>query len=102
MAVDKSDNRVRQMFGAIAPSYDRMNHLLSLQRGSLLALAHGASRAAGGSRADPGRLHGHRRPGVRLRPPDTRGEVSIVATDFCPEMLDIGRTKSQRIGLARP
>ncbi len=30
MAVDKSDNRVRQMFGAIAPAYDRMNHLLSL------------------------------------------------------------------------
>ena len=30
MAVDKSGNRVKTMFGAIAPKYDRMNHLLSM------------------------------------------------------------------------
>jgi demethylmenaquinone methyltransferase/2-methoxy-6-polyprenyl-1,4-benzoquinol methylase len=28
--VDKSDTRVREMFGQIAPNYDRMNHWLSL------------------------------------------------------------------------
>src|SRR5207344_2664592 len=28
--VDKSGERVQRMFGEIAPSYDRMNHLLSL------------------------------------------------------------------------
>ncbi|MGI9519349.1 MAG: bifunctional demethylmenaquinone methyltransferase/2-methoxy-6-polyprenyl-1,4-benzoquinol methylase UbiE, partial [Pirellulaceae bacterium] len=28
--VDKSANRVRQMFSEIAPQYDRMNHLLSM------------------------------------------------------------------------
>lgn len=28
--VDKSGNRVRRMFGEIAPGYDRMNHLLSM------------------------------------------------------------------------
>ena len=31
MTVDKSDERVRAMFGQIAPRYDRMNHLLSMQ-----------------------------------------------------------------------
>ena len=30
MAVDKSNQRVRKMFGEIAPNYDRMNHLLSM------------------------------------------------------------------------
>ncbi|MBM4093576.1 MAG: dimethylmenaquinone methyltransferase, partial [Planctomycetes bacterium] len=30
MAVDKSGNRIRQMFGAIAPRYDLLNHVLSL------------------------------------------------------------------------
>lgn len=31
LTVDKSNERVRKMFGEIAPSYDRMNHLLSMQ-----------------------------------------------------------------------
>ncbi|MFP6750934.1 MAG: class I SAM-dependent methyltransferase, partial [Pirellulaceae bacterium] len=30
MNVDKSDARVKRMFGQIAPGYDRMNHLLSM------------------------------------------------------------------------
>ena len=30
MGVDRSQQRVRRMFGEIAPSYDRMNHLLSM------------------------------------------------------------------------
>ena len=30
MKVDKSGQRVQQMFGEIAPKYDRMNHLLSM------------------------------------------------------------------------
>src|SRR6185369_1861698 len=29
-AIDKSGERVQRMFGEIAPHYDRMNHLLSL------------------------------------------------------------------------
>ena len=30
MVVDKSNERVRTMFSEIAPNYDRMNHLLSM------------------------------------------------------------------------
>src|SRR3990170_379725 len=95
--VDKSPERVRRMFGQIAPRYDFLNHLLSLgidrywrwrtvrrvpPNGPLpildvctgtgdLALAF--ARAAG-------------------------GESSIVAADFCHEMLEIGRQKSGKAG----
>ena len=97
MTVDKSDNRVRQMFGAIAPVYDRMNHLLSLSvdrywrwrtvrivrpegREPILDVCTGTGDLAFAFANQ------------------TRGEVPIFATDFCPEMLEIGRTKSQRSG----
>jgi demethylmenaquinone methyltransferase/2-methoxy-6-polyprenyl-1,4-benzoquinol methylase len=95
--VDKSPDRVRRMFGQIAPRYDLLNHLLSLgidrwwrrqtvrlvrPEGTLpvldvctgtgdLALAF--DRAAGGS-------------------------VPIVAADFCHEMLEIGRLKCAAAG----
>ncbi len=99
MPVDKSAERVRRMFGQIAPRYDFLNHLLSLgidhywrwrtvrrvrPEGTLpildvctgtgdLALAY--DRAAG-------------------------GRLEIVATDFCPEMLELGRAKSVKTGAA--
>lgn len=92
MAVDKSHDRVRQMFAAIAHKYDRMNHLLSLN-------------------AD---LYWRWRT-VRMLPTEgtspildictgtgdlafaflnrTKGHIPVVAADFCPEMLEIGRRK---------
>jgi len=95
VVVDKSDRRVRQMFGEIAPNYDRMNHLLSMQtdrywrwrttrivppRGGApildvctgtgdLAIAY--YRAAGGA-------------------------CPVVGSDFCPEMLELARRKQAR------
>lgn len=85
------------MFASIAPRYDRMNHLLSMNVDRYW-----------------------RRKTVRLVPPigpepildvctgtgdlalayarSTGGRVPVVAADFCPEMLDIGRRKLQRRG----
>jgi demethylmenaquinone methyltransferase/2-methoxy-6-polyprenyl-1,4-benzoquinol methylase len=93
MPVDKSEERVRQLFGRIAGRYDFLNHLLSL-----------------------GIDHYWRHRTVRLVPPagplpildvctgtgdlafayDRAASVktSIVAADFCHEMLAIGRKKA--------
>jgi demethylmenaquinone methyltransferase/2-methoxy-6-polyprenyl-1,4-benzoquinol methylase len=97
MPVDKSDDRVRRMFGQIAGRYDFLNHLLSL-----------------------GIDHYWRRCTVRLVPPDGRlpildvctgtgdlalaydraahGQTPIVAADFCHEMLAIGLRKAEKTG----
>ncbi len=96
-AVDKSNERVQKMFGEIAPRYDLLNHLLSLNTDKYW-----------------------RWRTVRLAPPDghdpildvctgtgdlafayykrTRGEVEIVGSDFCPEMLAIGDRKNEKLG----
>jgi demethylmenaquinone methyltransferase/2-methoxy-6-polyprenyl-1,4-benzoquinol methylase len=86
------------MFGQIAPRYDFLNHLLSLNIDKYW-----------------------RRQTVRRVPPQgnaaildlctgtgdlalayaRRARASVVAADFCPEMLAIGRRKAQRAGLGR-
>lgn len=102
VAVDKSSDRVRDMFGRIAGHYDFLNHLLSL-----------------------GIDQYWRRRTVRLVPPQLHvgsesmpildvctgtgdlalaydraagGQAQIVAADFCAEMLAIGRQKAARAG----
>ncbi len=98
MTIDKSNDRVRQMFGEIAPKYDRMNHLLSMNVDRYwrwLTVR-------------------------KLRPTDdepildvctgtgdlafsfykkTRGKAQIVGSDFCREMLNVGEEKKQRAGI---
>jgi demethylmenaquinone methyltransferase / 2-methoxy-6-polyprenyl-1,4-benzoquinol methylase len=98
MPVDKSSDRVRQMFGQIAGRYDFLNHLLSL-----------------------GIDHYWRRQTVRRVPPQgdlpildlctgtgdlalaydraAGGRVNIVGADFCHEMLEIGRQKAAKAGV---
>ena len=95
--VDKSETRVRRMFGQIAGRYDFLNHLLSLN-------------------VD----HYWRSRAVRQVPPvgvdpvldvcTGTGDLAlayfkrgaeglpIVASDFCPEMLAIGKQKGTRAG----
>jgi demethylmenaquinone methyltransferase/2-methoxy-6-polyprenyl-1,4-benzoquinol methylase len=97
MPVDKSNDRVRRMFGQIAGRYDFLNHLLSLNIDRYW-----------------------RRRTVRLVPPDgqlpildvctgtgdlalaydraTGGTTPIVAADFTHEMLEIGREKARKAG----
>ncbi|MEX2140869.1 MAG: bifunctional demethylmenaquinone methyltransferase/2-methoxy-6-polyprenyl-1,4-benzoquinol methylase UbiE [Pirellulales bacterium] len=96
MPVDKSETRVRRMFGEIAPRYDFLNHLLSLNvdkywrrqtvrrvtpvgDAPLLDLCTGTGDLA---------LAYAR-----------RTQAPIVAADFCPEMLTIGRQKAARAGV---
>lgn len=94
-AIDKSDARVKRMFGEIAPRYDFLNHLLSMQTDRYW-----------------------RRKTVRRVPP--RGDAPIldvctgtgdlalayyrastegtpiVGADFCPQMLERAESKAQR------
>jgi demethylmenaquinone methyltransferase/2-methoxy-6-polyprenyl-1,4-benzoquinol methylase len=91
--VDKRENRIRRMFGAIAPRYDLLNHLLSLNIDRYW-----------------------RRRTTRLVPPQddgpildlctgtgdlalaydraARGQVLIVGADFCHEMLVLACQKT--------
>lgn len=94
MPVDKSNERVRKMFGEIAPHYDRMNHLLSMnvdrywrwrtvkilrpnRRQPILDCCSGTGDLAFAFEQATG------------------GEVPVVAADFCPEMLQVGERKRQ-------
>ena len=93
MVVDKSNERVRKMFGEIAPKYDRMNHLLSMNVDRYWRWK--AVRKLAPNRTDPildvctgtGDLafsfHKY-----------TDGQVPVIGSDFCFEMLEVGRQKS--------
>lgn len=97
MQVDKSEARVRRMFGEIAGRYDLLNHLLSLnvdrywrwctvravppsEDGPVLDLCTGTGDLA---------LAYYRASGGRIR---------IVGADFCHPMLVLGDSKRQTAG----
>jgi demethylmenaquinone methyltransferase/2-methoxy-6-polyprenyl-1,4-benzoquinol methylase len=97
MVVDKSNDKVRKMFSEIAPNYDRMNHLLSMNvdrywrwktirrlrpnsNDPILDVCTGTGDLAFG-------FHKY-----------TAGKVPVIATDFCYEMLKIGIEKGKNSG----
>ena len=94
MSVDKSGARVQRMFGQIAPKYDRMNHLLSMKRGPLLALAYGAKSIAQRGRTDSGRVHGHGRSGVGVLGKGRAVPPRLWRPTFAPKCLRLAKRKS--------
>ena len=86
------------MFGAIAPKYDRMNHLLSMNVDRYWRWR--TVRTLRPSGAEPVL-------DVCCGTGDLAfafwrylgGNTPIIATDFCPEMLEIGRQKAERFGI---
>ena len=95
MVVDKSNERVRKMFSEIAPNYDRMNHLLSMNIDHYWRWY--AVRKLAPNRRDPildvctgtGDLaiafHKY-----------TAGEVEIMGSDFCDPMLKVAIQKANK------
>jgi len=90
--LDKSGDRVRQMFAEIAPRYDLMNHVLSLNidthwRAKTLRIL---ELKAGSPVLDVCTGTGD----LAIAMAHTLGrETPIVGSDFCAEMLDIARRK---------
>jgi demethylmenaquinone methyltransferase/2-methoxy-6-polyprenyl-1,4-benzoquinol methylase len=93
--LDKSETRIRRMFGSIAPRYDLLNHLFSLNidhywrwRTTRLVPPRGDApildlcTGTGGLALAYDRAAG--------------GRVPIVAADFCHEMLVLATRKTQR------
>lgn len=93
--LDKQERRIRRMFGEIAPKYDFLNHLLSMNidrlwrwrttkfvpivnGGPMLDLCTGTGDLAF----------------TYFR--STQGKIEIVGADFCHEMLVLARQKAER------
>jgi demethylmenaquinone methyltransferase/2-methoxy-6-polyprenyl-1,4-benzoquinol methylase len=93
--LDKREIRIRRMFGAIAPTYDLLNHLLSLNidrywRWRVTKLVP--------PRGDAPILDVCTGTGDLALAYDraARGQIEITGADFCSEMLDLARRKTHR------
>jgi demethylmenaquinone methyltransferase/2-methoxy-6-polyprenyl-1,4-benzoquinol methylase len=93
--VDKRESRIKQMFGHIAPSYDFLNHLLSLnidiywrRRTTELAAPEGNAPILDlcTGTGDLALAYDHA----------SLGQTPIVGADFCHEMLIRAQQKTQR------
>jgi demethylmenaquinone methyltransferase / 2-methoxy-6-polyprenyl-1,4-benzoquinol methylase len=93
--LDKSETRIRRMFGHIAPSYDFLNHLLSLNvdkywrwRTTRLVPPEGTAPILDLCTGTGDLALAYDRA--------ARGRVPIVAADFCHEMLVLAGRKTAR------
>ena len=93
--LSEKGERIREMFGSIAPRYDLLNRLLSLgidQRWRRFAVGKiGVS--ASGRVLDVATGTGDVALEIAAQTPAT---VSIVGVDFCKEMVDLGRIKVEQ------
>jgi demethylmenaquinone methyltransferase/2-methoxy-6-polyprenyl-1,4-benzoquinol methylase len=95
MVVDKSNQRVRRMFGEIAPRYDLLNHLLSANvdrywrwRSVRLAPPRGSSPILDVCTGTGDLAFAYQR--------RASAQTPIVAADFCRRMLEVGIAKRDR------
>src|SRR4051794_14939447 len=93
--LDKRETRIRTMFGQIAPSYDVLNHLLSLNidhywrwRTTKMVPPVGASPILDLCTGTGDLALAYDRAAA--------GRVPIIGADFCPEMLRLAETKASR------
>jgi demethylmenaquinone methyltransferase/2-methoxy-6-polyprenyl-1,4-benzoquinol methylase len=96
ISIDKSDDRVRTMFGQIAPRYDRLNHLLSLgiDRGWRRFTAARLAPFVRQSLLDVCTGTGDLAIEMARRVPTG---ARVVAADFSADMLALGKDKAQRL-----
>jgi demethylmenaquinone methyltransferase/2-methoxy-6-polyprenyl-1,4-benzoquinol methylase len=97
MSVDKSAARVRRMFGEIGPRYDLLNHLLSLNADKYWRWRTVRLAAPSGDAPILDLCTGT---GDLALVYARRSRASIIAADFCHEMLVIGRRKAASAGFA--
>lgn len=97
--LDKRETRIRRMFGHIAPSYDLLNHLLSLNidrywrwRTTRLVPPRGTAPILDLCTGTGDLALAYDRAAA--------GKVPIIAADFCHEMLLPARRKTERRGAA--
>jgi demethylmenaquinone methyltransferase/2-methoxy-6-polyprenyl-1,4-benzoquinol methylase len=93
--VDKSPARIREMFDQISPRYDFLNHLLSLNSDVLWRGR--AAEACAGARRVLDVCSGTGDMAFELR---RRWGAEVVGSDFSLRMLEVGRLKARRRGLA--
>ena len=95
--IDKSADRIRSMFSSIAHRYDRMNHVLSMNvdRYWRWKTVRQAPPIGNSPILDVCTGTGDLALAYRVA---TDGRIPIVATDFCSEMLEIGRRKQTQVG----